>query len=90
MPGSHDVQQMMRVRPDSLDIIPAKVLQPDGDKVNPVSIGRELAAGIEQRLLDLVIGRETDVEIQVEVASPKGDDWFEGLSGERGADAESE
>jgi hypothetical protein len=41
-----------------------------------VSIGREFAAGIEQCLFDLVIGCELDVEIQIEMASPEGDDWF--------------
>ena len=76
MDGSHDLHQMMRVRPDSGHIMLAQVLEPDGNDVDPVSISREFAAGIEQRLLNLVIGREPDVEIQVEVASPEGDDGF--------------
>ena len=67
---------MMGVRPDARDIVRAQILEPDGNDVNPVGIARELAAGIEQGLLDLVVRREQDLEIQVQVASPESNDWL--------------
>jgi hypothetical protein len=74
--GSHYLQQVMRVRPDSRDLMLAQILEPDGDDVDSMSIAGEFAAGIEQRLLNLVIGRKPDFEIEVEVASPEENDWF--------------
>jgi len=76
MGRSYDLQEVMSVRPDSRHIMLAQVLKPNGNDIDPVSVGHKFAAGIEQRLLDLVIRREPDVEIQVEVAPPEGDDGF--------------
>ena len=53
-------------------------------------IGRELASGIEQGLFDLVVGRKSHLEIEVQVASPKGDDGLERLGCKGSADTETE
>ena len=76
MRRSHDLDQMVGIRPYSRDIVRAQILEPDCDDVDAMRIGGELAAGIEQRLFDLVVRREPDFEIQIQVASPEGDDWF--------------
>ena len=76
MRGSYDFEQMMCVGLDASDIVPTQIFEPDGNDVDAVCIARELAAGIEQGLLDLVVRREQDLEIQVQVASPESNDWL--------------
>ena len=66
----------MGVGMDASDIVPAQIFEADGNDVDAVCIARKLAGGIEQSLLDLVVWREQDLEIQVQVASPESNDWL--------------
>src|SRR5262249_38650248 len=81
--------QMLDIRPDTGEI-PSQILEADQNQVHAALIARKYAVCVQQRLLDLVILREADLEFEIQPLTPKGDYPLERFGGEGGGNAKTE
>ena len=79
---------MVDVRPDAREI-GSEIFEPDGDQVHAARIRGEEASRVKPRLLDLIVRRESDFEIQIQAPPPERNHPCQRLGGKRRANAET-